>query len=78
MDPQVVISVAKYIGAALALFSMGHVAIGISKIFSALLSEMSRNPNMKKELFSNALVGAALAESIALYILVISLMILFM
>ncbi len=72
-----ILSGAKYLAAAIALLGMGRVAVGIGGIFSSLIAETSRNPGVKKDIFVYSLIGAALAESIALYILVISLIILF-
>ncbi len=73
----ILLSGTRYIAAGIALISMGHVAIGIGRVFSTLISETSRNPGVKKDIFVYSLIGAAMAESIALYILVVSLIILF-
>jgi len=57
---------AKMIGAGLCIFSLFGVGIGLGNIFSTLITSISRNPDTSQELFSKALIGFALTESVAL------------
>lgn len=67
----------KYVGAGLAAIGLTGAGIGIGLVFSALLSATSRNPSLKQQLFTNAILGFALVEAIALFALMVALMILF-
>jgi F-type H+-transporting ATPase subunit c len=68
---------AQKIGAGLATFGLAGAGIGIGIIFAALIFGVSRNPNLKGELFRTAILGFALTEAIALFSLMISFLILF-
>lgn len=65
------------IGAGLSTFGLAGAGIGIGLIFSALLIGLSRNPNLKADLFRFAILGFALTEAIALFALMIAFLILF-
>jgi F0F1-type ATP synthase membrane subunit c/vacuolar-type H+-ATPase subunit K len=67
----------KFIGAGLATLSMFGTGIGIGLIFSALISSISRNPQFSNLYFSNAIIGFALTEAIALFGLMIAFLMLF-
>lgn len=60
------LAAAKMIGVGLLALGMLGAAVGIGLIFSALLNGIARNPSMQKQLFTNALIGAALAELMGL------------
>jgi len=60
------LTAAKMIGAGLLALGMMGAAIGIGLIFAALLQGIARNPAMQKTLFTNAIIGAALAELMGL------------
>ena len=64
MDPVA----AKYIGAGIACIGMGGAGIGVGHIFGNFLSGAQ---------FTNALIGAALAEGLGIFSLVIALLLLF-
>ena len=66
----------KAIGAGLAVLGMGGAGIGIGIVFGSLLNALSRNPELKKELFVYAILGFALTESIALFCLSLTFVIL--
>lgn len=53
----------------------GSIAAGL--IFAALINGVARNPSLKSELFSLAILGFSLAEAIALFALMIAFLILF-
>jgi F0F1-type ATP synthase membrane subunit c/vacuolar-type H+-ATPase subunit K len=72
-----IVGVIKYLAAGVAMIAMGGVGIGIGSIFASFISELSRNPGAKKTLFTYTLIGVALTETMALYVLVIVFIILF-
>jgi F-type H+-transporting ATPase subunit c len=73
MDP----ASAKLIGAGIACFGMGFAAIGVGHIFAAYLGGALRNPTAAGAQFTNALIGAALAEGLGIFSLVVALLLLF-
>lgn len=50
---------AKLIGAGLACIALGGASIGIGILFGSLITGVSRNPSLRKELFNNAILGFA-------------------
>ncbi len=68
---------AKYIGAGLACFGMLGAAIGVGNIFGSFLEGSLRNPSASKEQFTNALIGAALAEALGIFSLLIAILLIF-
>ena len=65
------------IGAGLSTFGLAGAGIGIGLIFASLVMGVSRNPNLKDDLFRFAILGFALTEAIALFALMIAFLILF-
>lgn len=63
-------------GFAIGVGSLGS-ALGEGYIAGKALETMGRNPSIKDELFTRMIVGMAIAESTAIYALVISFIILF-
>ena len=63
---------AKLIGAGLATIALGGAAIGVGIIFAALIIGVSRNPTLKSEQFSNAILGFALTEALGLFALMMA------
>jgi F-type H+-transporting ATPase subunit c len=68
---------AKYIGAGLATIGLAGAGVGIGTVFGSLVLGISRNPNLKDELFKMAILGFALTEAIALFALMIVFLLLF-
>lgn len=68
---------AKYIGAGLATIGLAGAGVGIGTVFGALVLGISRNPALKDELFKMAILGFALTEAIALFVLMIVFLLLF-
>ncbi len=68
---------AKLIGAGLATIALGGAATGIGLVFAALIGGVSRNPNLKQELFNLAILGFALCEALGLFALMMSLIFLY-
>ena len=70
-------SSARFIGAGLASIGLGGAAIGIGIVFGYLINGVSRNPGIKRELFTYAILGFALTEAMGLFALMMAFMILF-
>jgi len=68
---------AKCIGAGLATIGLTGPGLGIGTVFGALILGISRNPSLKDELFKMAILGFALTEAIALFVLMIAFLLLF-
>jgi F-type H+-transporting ATPase subunit c len=62
---------AKYIGAGLACSGLIGAGIGIGLIFSSLIASTARNPQIRGQLFTFAILGFALAEATGLFSLMI-------
>jgi len=67
----------KYVGIGLTAFGMFGAALGVGNIFAALINGIARNPSTESKLSKYAFIGAALAEAMGLFALVIALIILF-
>ena len=65
------------IAAAIAILPLFGVGIALGNLFSTLISSIARNPSVEDELFSKGILAFALTESIALFALIVSLLILF-
>lgn len=68
---------AKFIGAGIAAVGMAGAAIGVGNIFGNFLSGALRNPSAADGQFGRAFVGAALAEGLGIFALVVALLLLF-
>lgn len=51
--------------------------VGIGIVFASLMESYSRNPSLKHQLFSYAILGFALAEAMGLFCLMVAFLILF-
>jgi F-type H+-transporting ATPase subunit c len=67
----------KYIGAGLATVGLVGAGVGIGIVFGAFLTAYSRNPQLKEELFTYAVLAFALTEAIALFALMMAFLILY-
>ena len=74
---KMLLQAAQKIGAGLSTFGLAGAGIGIGLIFASLIIGVSRNPNLKDDLFRFAILGFALTEAIALFALMIAFLILF-
>ena len=57
--------------------SLAGSGAGIGIVFAGLMTAVSRNPNLMKQLFVYAILGFALSEAIALFGLMMAFLILF-
>ena len=58
----------KFIGAGLAAIGLSGAGVGIGSIFSSLIASTARNPALRGNLFTQAVLGFALAEATGLKI----------
>ncbi|VDD89384.1 unnamed protein product [Enterobius vermicularis] len=70
-------SAAKYIGAGAATVGVAGSGAGIGNVFGALVIGYARNPSLKQQLFSYAILGFALSEAMGLFCLTMGFLILF-
>lgn len=68
---------AKIIGSGLATIGLAGAGIGIGLVFGSLLIATSRNPSLKGQLFSYAILGFALAEATGLFCLMMAFLLLY-
>jgi F-type H+-transporting ATPase subunit c len=68
---------AKFVGAGIATIGLAGAGVGIGVVFSALILGIARNPSLKDEMFKMAILGFALTEAIALFVLMIVFLLLF-
>lgn len=72
-----IVTAAKLIGAGAATVGLTGAGIGIGTVFGAFIIGLSRNPSMEQKIFKFCLIGFALTEAIALFVLMIAFLILF-
>lgn len=68
----------KFIGVGLTTIGMFGAAIGVGNIFSSVINGIARNPSTEGQLSKYGFIGAALAEAMGLFALVIALLIMFL
>ena len=71
------LAAAKYLGAGLACSGLIGAGAGIGLIFSSLIASTARNPQIRGQLFSYAILGFALAEATGLFSLMIAFLLLY-
>ncbi len=71
------VEVAKYFAAALALFSLFGIGLGLGNLFSSYMNAVARNPSAAPKLQTMTFIGMALIEALGLFALVIAFIILF-
>ncbi|CAF0927808.1 unnamed protein product [Adineta ricciae] len=65
-------SAAKYIGAGAATVGVAGAGAGIGTVFGSLVVAYARNPSLKQQLFSYAILGFALSEAMGLFCLMMA------
>ncbi|XP_047573985.1 ATP synthase F(0) complex subunit C1, mitochondrial-like [Lutra lutra] len=68
---------AKFIGAGAATVGVAGSGAGIGTVFGSLIIGYARNPSLKQQLFSYAILGFALSEAMELFCLMVAFLILF-
>lgn len=68
------VQVSQNIGMGSAAIGLGGAGIGIGMVFAALLMAVARNPSMRGQLFSYAILGFAFVEAIGLFDLMVAMM----
>jgi F-type H+-transporting ATPase subunit c len=68
---------AKLIGAGLATIGLAGAAAGVGTVFGSLVSAIARNPSLKQQLFSTAILGFAITEAVGLFALMVAFIILY-
>jgi len=66
------LAAAKYIGAGLACSGLIGAGAGIGLIFASLITSTARNPQLRGQLFTYAILGFALAEATGLFALMVA------
>uniref|UniRef100_A0A182SNH1 ATPase protein 9 n=1 Tax=Anopheles maculatus TaxID=74869 RepID=A0A182SNH1_9DIPT len=67
----------KFVGASLATIGVGGSGLGIGTVFGALILGYARNPTLKQQIFSYAILGFALSEAMGLFSLMMAFLMLF-
>jgi len=67
----------KAIGGGLATAGIGGAGVGVGTVFSSLILGTARNPSIKGQLFSLAILGFAITEAVGLICIMIAFLILF-
>nr|ACZ65231.1 mitochondrial ATP synthase subunit 9 [Sinonovacula constricta] len=68
---------ARFIGAGAATVGVAGSGAGIGSIFGSLCIAYARNPSLKQQLFTYAVLGFALAEAMGLFCLMMAFMIVY-
>ncbi|XP_006881025.1 PREDICTED: ATP synthase F(0) complex subunit C2, mitochondrial-like [Elephantulus edwardii] len=68
---------AKFIGAGAATVGVAGSGAGMGTVFGSLIIAYARNPSLKQQLFSYAILGFALSEAMGLFCLMVAFLILF-
>jgi len=68
----------KMVGTGMATISLVGAGAGVGIVFGSFLLALSRNPQLKDELFKYAILGFALTEAVGLLGLMMAVLILFM
>lgn len=68
------VQVSQNIGMGSAAIGLGGAGIGIGMVFASLLMAVARNPSMRGQLFSYAILGFAFVEAIGLFDLMVAMM----
>merc|ERR1711939_149628 len=68
------VQVSQNMGMGSAAIGLGGAGIGIGLVFAALLQAVARNPSLRGQLFSYAILGFAFVEAIGLFDLMVAMM----
>jgi len=71
------LQVAKIIGTGLATIGLAGAGVGIGIVFGALILGVARNPSLKGQLFTYAILGFAFSEATGLFALMMAFLLLY-
>jgi F-type H+-transporting ATPase subunit c len=71
------VQAAKIIGSGLATIGLAGAGVGIGLVFGSLIEATARNPSLRGQLFSYAILGFALAEATGLFCLMMAFLLLY-
>jgi F-type H+-transporting ATPase subunit c len=71
------VQAAKIIGSGLATIGLAGAGVGIGLVFGSLIEATARNPSLRPQLFSYAILGFALAEATGLFCLMMAFLLLY-
>jgi F-type H+-transporting ATPase subunit c len=74
---KIMIQAAKIIGTGLATTGLIGAGVGIGVVFGALIIGVSRNPSLRGQLFSYAILGFAFSEATGLFALMMAFLLLY-
>lgn len=72
-----IVTAAKLIGAGVATVGLAGAGMGIGTVFGAFVIGISRNPSLEAKMFRYCIMGFALTEAMALFVLMMAFLILF-
>nr|QOW07435.1 ATP synthase F0 subunit c [Labyrinthula sp.] len=72
-----IVTAAKLIGAGVATVGLAGAGVGIGVVFGAFVLGVSRNPSLEQKMFRYCIMGFALTEAMALFVLMMAFLILF-
>jgi F-type H+-transporting ATPase subunit c len=67
----------KYIGSGLAAIGLAGAGLGIGLVFNGLINGTARNPSIRNQLFTYAILGFSLSEATGLFCLMISFLLIY-
>lgn len=71
------VEAAKIVGAGAATVGVAGSGAGIGTVFAGLITGYARNPSLKQQLFTYAIMGFALSEAMALFALMMAFLLLY-
>jgi F-type H+-transporting ATPase subunit c len=71
------VQAAQKVGAGSAAIGLAGAGVGIGIVFAALITATARNPALRPQLFSYAILGFALSEATGLFALMVSFLLLY-
>lgn len=74
---KMIVSAAKLVGAGVATVGLAGAAAGIGIVFGAFVLGVARNPSLEQRMFRYCIMGFALTEAMALFVLMMAFLILF-
>ncbi|KAK9420669.1 hypothetical protein SUNI508_00760 [Seiridium unicorne] len=72
-----ILAAAKMQGAGFATVGLAGAGVGIGTVFGSLIQGVARNPSMRGQLFSYAVLGFAFAEATGLFALMVAFLLLY-